>query len=975
MHDIDRPDPSPRFANLATAASALAEAEALVARLLPLSTPADSASPDLQEHLASAWLRQIEALDALGRTAEVVAAADALCAHFEPGARDVLAPVFAPVAAWPWIARAQCEKARALAATGHAEAALDLLREVQRRFEQAQSPALREWIVAAGLEEARLRAAGGATFARVDMVRHCEDLARRFGGDDWLATRVLVARVRAVQARMLAELDYHDEALKKYAALHEDLQAATEPALKARAADAQHAHVRLLEMLGRDEEARALLHTLIAAHADAAEPERRQTLALARTDLALALQRDLLRGAQDEDLEERLLAACDAVLDPHADSDDATVLRCVNRILRVKAQLLRDRDAEPDDEDRADELAEWQWSRYAGHPDAQVHQELLLAMLDQLVPLDDPPRELAGYRRLLDRFGDDRSALLQPQLARTRLLEAWALRALDRGDEALSALSELDALHAESADAYTRLQCVHGRIERARILWARGDVEAALRALEGWTEARGAEDTALRRAIARAMDLRCDILQAQAPAAHPRPDGKDEEGRAIEVAVTEVEERYAAAVDALVARFAKDPVEALRTIAVKAQYALAAHWRGRLQFQRAVDAYAALLQAFAADTGSEVEGVVASAYLNQAYALMMLLDREADALPVYDALLARFPNATSASMRDTLAKAAASRLTCLNRLQRQGAAVSYGDQYEDLTLAQRDAIDATIERGRVLAVEGKHREAIACYDEVLQAHVESLHPELRRHCLDAMVRKGYSLGCLSQREAALAVNDEVIARYGNELSTSAEKDVALAMSNRAVQLDKLGRRAEELQTYDAIIVRWARSDVAYLRERVANARFCKAITIADTDLDAALALYGHVIDTCLQAPEVALRTYAAKSSVNRGVRLRKAGRYEEAVACCEALVEACGEEADKGIAAQVVKARIGLARSYGHVGQVERQVETLELLMALPAGKIDEGLRAELRAEYQQLRPSPLVKAARALGALFGPKK
>ena len=57
------------------------------------------------------------------------------------------------------------------------------------------------------------------------------------------------------------------------------------------------------------------------------------------------------------------------------------------------------------------------------------------------------------------------------------------------------------------------------------------------------------------------------------------------------------------------------------------------------------------------------------------------------------------------------------------------------------------------------------------------------------------------------------------------------------------------------------------------------------------------------------------------------------------------------------------------------MGQVARQVETLELLLALPAGKIDEGLRTELRAEYQQLRPSPLVKAARALGALFAPKK
>lgn len=149
-------------------------------------------------------------------------------------------------------------------------------------------------IVAAGLEEARLRAAGGATFARVDMVRHCEDLARRFGGDDWPATCVLVARVRATQARMLAELEYHDEALKKYAALHEDLQAATEPALKARAADAQHAHARLLETLGRDEEARALLRTLIDRDA---QPFAQAVVAQQRDLDARGQQARMHRGA------------------------------------------------------------------------------------------------------------------------------------------------------------------------------------------------------------------------------------------------------------------------------------------------------------------------------------------------------------------------------------------------------------------------------------------------------------------------------------------------------------------------------------------------------------------------------------------------------------------------------------------------------------------------------------------------------
>jgi tetratricopeptide (TPR) repeat protein len=558
-------------------------------------------------------------------------------------------------------------------------------------------------------------------------------------------------------------------------------------------------------------------------------------------------------------------------------------------------------------------------------------------MLDRWALHDDPAQQLAGYRALRDRMDDASADLLRPLLMRTRLREAWALRALGHQDEALAVLAVLDAP----------------------------------------TPPIDMEDLALRRAVAQAMDLRADLWKDQSPEAHPQQSGKDASGAVIDAVVTDATLRYAEAVDALFRRFATDAVADIRAVAAQAQYDLAVHWREGLHFQRAVDAYALYLQAFAADTAPRIEASTASAYLNQGYVLMMLMGREADALPVYDALIARFANATSADMRDTLAKAAASRLTCLNRLQRQGVAVNYGDQYEDLSLAQRDAINATIERGRVLSVEGRHREAIDCYDEVLKAHVESLHPELRRQCLDAMVRKGYSLSRLAQREAALAVNDEIIARYGDDLSTTAEKDVALAMSNRAVQLDKLGRHEEELQTYDRIIERWHGSGVAYLKERVASARYCKALTIADTDLDGALALYQQVIDTCLSAPEVALRLQAAKSTVNRSVRLRNAGRYDEAVACAETLIRACGDETDKDIAAQVVKVRIGLARACAKTGQSARQIETLEALLALPANALDATLRAELAVEYRQAKPTATAigKAAHALGSWFGKKK
>ena len=972
----------------AAAETALDEAQRVVARLLPLTTPVSEASLDLQEHLASAWFRQIEALQDLDRQADVARVADALCAHFEPAARDPFAPVFAAPPVWPWIARAACEKVVALGTLGDTEAAIDLAQSVQRRFDGAQAPALREWVARTGLEEAKLRATAGATFARVDMVRHCEALIRDFGRDDWPATRVVVARARAWQAQLLGQLDYHDQALDSYTALHDDLRHATEPALQEQAADALHDKARLLESIGRRDEARATLQALVDAYAHATFPGVRQTLALAQADRMLGLQLDRLKGTEqagadsdtdpDTDADARVVAACELLLASHEDSADTLVLRCVAQALRIQAEVLRERDAGPSDRAEADELTERQWTRHADHPDEHIRREVILAMLDRLTGLDHPVQELEGYRTLLARLGDASGELLQPHLARARLLEAWALRALDRNDEALAVLARLDERHAPSADPAVWVHVVQGRLQQARLLRVANDHAAALAVLDAPQAPIDMQARpALRKAVADAMDLRADLWKDRSPPPHPQQGGKDASGAPIDVEVTEAEMRRAEAVDALRSRFATDAAIEIRAIAAQAQYDLAVHWRERLHFERATDAYTVYLDTFAADTAPAIERITASAYLNQAYLLMMLLGRDADALPVYDALIARFANATSADLRDTLAKAAASRLTCLNRLQRQGVAVNYGDQYEDLLLAQRDAISATIERGRVLSVEGKHREAIDCYDEVLNAHVESLHPELRRQCLDAMVRKGYALSRLAQREAALAVNDEIIARYGDDLSTTAEKDVALAMSNRAVQLDKLGRHEEELQTYDRIIERWRGSGVAYLKERVASARYCKALTIADTDLDGALALYQQVIDSCLSAPEVALRLQAAKSTVNRSVRLRNTGRYEEAVACAETLLQACDEEADKDIATQVVKVRIGLARACGKTGQTARQIEMLEALLALPPAALDATLRAELTVEYRQAKPTATAigKAAHALGSWFGKRK
>lgn len=1008
--------PSRADASPADPGRTLVQADTLIARLLPLMAPGAStaeAQHDLREHLATAWFDRLASLQALGRHDDLVTAADALLAQFDttppPSPFDAAArglPLQADC--WPWLARAVCDKAQALAALGRVDAALAELQAVQQRFAATDALPTRQWLAHAGLQETRLRAAQGATFARVDMVRQCHELAERYGRDDRPATRAIVGRIRMGRATLLAQLDYGADALQGYDSLHADLCASPDPRLQEVALDALLAKASLLRALGRSGETRAALQTLLQTFESATDAGLRTALARARSQgvdwLVADAGSDGMDGVDGKEgwtAQTEVIAACDALLAAHADSAEPTVRLWLHEAMRHKAAALRERSVYGPGQDgsgdsdadiaAAQAVADAQWTAYehidapredTARPDhlrvtVAVQHEVLTGALDQLASHDDPVTELAGYDRLLARFGSSQAGALQPLIARALRLQAWAQRASGAPDAALLTLASLQSRHGSSDDAAVQWQLLAGGLERARMLLHAERFDEALQVLGGLQQPATPHHESLRFMDAQVMDLQADVWAGQTPPPHADQKGVDDSGVRIAVETTPAEQQYAAVVEALAKRFAADSDASVRGLVAQSCYQLAVHQRERLHFDAALASYERYAQRFADDRAAAIESTTASALLNQGYLLLMLLDRPADALVVYDAILARFPRATDAGMRDTLARAAASRLTCLNRLQRSGAAVNYGDQYEDLTLATRDALGDTISRAAALGDQDRHRESIALYDEVLAAHVESLHPELRRLCLDAMVRKVYALGRLARREEALALSDELIARYGNELSTSFEKDVALALSYKAVQLDKLARHDEEVAVYDEIVSRWHASDLTSLQKRVASARFGKALTIADTDVEGALALYGQVVSQHLHAPEASLRREAAKSAVNRAYRLRSLGRHDEAARCATALIEACGDEPDSDIAGQVTRARIGLAQSHAALGQTDEQVRVLRSLLDLPDNRITAAQRDTARAELARLAPADtaLGRAARALGVWVGKRR
>lgn len=882
----------------------------------------------MHEQLAAAWANEIQALVALKRFNEAQAAANAWLAQLGDTSDE---SALVDVARWPQVAQAHCEKAQALLAGGQNDAALEVLDTLQQRFAHPESLAVREWLAGAGLAEVQLRGRQGTAFARVDMVRRAHQLAQTYGDDDWPATRVVVAQLRLTQERLLAVLDCAEEALKEWTALWHFASTSQHDRVREIAADAKLECGRTLAGQARWADALASHTDLINSLGSTRHPGSRDTLALALLD-RLGWWRDgHLPVPPDSTSGQQISEAMRKTLEEGPPS--LLVDRSLSRCLSIYAEVLRERAEDMDEEQETEKGGKGaESSEFGSHASVQA------------------------YRATIAQREEETNDLLQGPLVEVWSRLADAQHAMGAYDDAQATLQTMQARFVEAADAEVRRRLGHLTVKQAR--WLVDDLhrfDEALALLAGLPEGSDAHDGDRWLAALR-LDAVAHLWSLQTPPAHPHQSGEDGAGEAVVVgALTASEMTYARTVGAMVERFSQDTESVIRRLVADRLYSLAVHQRERLHFEAARASYQQYLDRFSDDTDPEIEHDKARVYLNLAYLLMMLMQRDAEALVVYDTLLTSFGQRADPRYRELLAKAAASRLTCLNRLQRQGVEVSYGEDVEDLPLEKRDALQSLLNEARALYEAKQHRPAIGVYDRLLDAHGESTHPELRRMCLDAMVNKGYCLGQLGQREKALAVNNEIIARYGHEANTSVEKDVALAFSNKAVQLDRLGRDDEEVATYDEIIRRWGDSSVHYLRMRVASALHNKALTIAERDPAGAEELYRRVINDYLDAPEADIRLRAAKSVSDLGGLLRKTGRPAHAAAACEAPLAMLARESVADIVVQVEKIRVQIARGYREAGQTEAAKAAYSALLDAQPKTLSESTLTALRREYASL--------------------
>jgi tetratricopeptide (TPR) repeat protein len=183
------------------------------------------------------------------------------------------------------------------------------------------------------------------------------------------------------------------------------------------------------------------------------------------------------------------------------------------------------------------------------------------------------------------------------------------------------------------------------------------------------------------------------------------------------------------------------------------------------------------------------------ALINYAFALGET-GRPAEAIAVYEDVVARFGNSDDPVLREQVA-------------------------------------NALFNKGVALGQMGRPAEAIAVYDDVLARFGDSDDPVLRERVASALVNKGVALGKTGRGDEAIAAYDDVVARFGDSDDPVLRKPVAKALVNKAFALGQMGRPAEAMAVYDDVVARFGNSDDPVLREQVARALVNMACSMTD----------------------------------------------------------------------------------------------------------------------------------------------
>jgi tetratricopeptide (TPR) repeat protein len=343
------------------------------------------------------------------------------------------------------------------------------------------------------------------------------------------------------------------------------------------------------------------------------------------------------------------------------------------------------------------------------------------------------------------------------------------------------------------------------------------------------------------------------------------------------------------------------------------------------QYEDAVALYDRIVREFSTVEEQSCESAVRVALAKKGSALLRL-DRFSEADAAFDALCAR-----TASAKDTqdagLALERARRLIAEHVSWRMRALDAEGNHAQVLVAAEAllkrfsstpppkgkgsyVVLGALGYKAEALGQLGKAREAIAVYDELVNAYGDKPDdPDLDSKVADALLAKAQLLDEQDLPADVIETVDKLLERSGDASSFELRLHISRALMKKAVALGLLGHWESALAVEDDLVRRNASESDPQLREDAARALSLKALALRKLGrVEQSIDAWGELAE--LPDDSAAMLKLSAYGLLQRAELLSVLGRFSEAIVLCDALIgmsdEASGQQLP--LEALVVKA-------------------------------------------------------------------
>jgi tetratricopeptide (TPR) repeat protein len=303
-----------------------------------------------------------------------------------------------------------------------------------------------------------------------------------------------------------------------------------------------------------------------------------------------------------------------------------------------------------------------------------------------------------------------------------------------------------------------------------------------------------------------------------------------------------------------------------------------------------------------------------------------MLERDRDALALYDDLVRRFLEVGDGKVMHRVARAMLSCAHVRDRLGRQDEAIAACDAMvaryggvDSLELS-RTVVEALDFKLLSYREQGDFEQTIPVADEIIRRYSSSDDLEVANTVARNMVRKAGALHQLGRLAEELACCDAVMTLYGGHAHPMLRAHAAHALMFKAITLHESGQTADEMECYEHILARYAADEDDKVRSVAAQALVNKGLSLGAIAEDAAedigvreteaeIACYDEAIARYGEADYIGLQQAVAEAMLHKGTTLLEAGRSEEAAACFNALIEAYDHVEDAELEKIVMDAR------------------------------------------------------------------